>query len=185
MDAKADVWAVLAGLGVPMDALTVTADAPDFYHPGQSGTVRQGPKNVLATFGTLHPRLVGAIDLSGPVAAFEINLDAIQEPKKRKKSAPDLPPLQPVTRDFAFLLDATVAADTVLRAARGAERNLIAGVSLFDRYEGDKVADGKVSLGIEVILQPRDHTLTEAEIDAASAKIVAAVAKATGATLRG
>ena len=184
LDAKADVWAVLAGLGVPMDALTVTADAPSFYHPGQSGTVRQGPKTVLATFGTLHPRLVGAIDLAGSVAAFEINLDAIQEPKKRKKSAPDLPQLQPVTRDFAFLVDATVAADTVLRAARGAERTLIAGVSLFDRYEGDKVADGKVSLGIEVILQPRDHTLTEAEIEAASAKVVAAVAKATGGVLR-
>ena len=185
LDAKADLWAVLAGLGVPMDALTVTADAPSFYHPGQSGTVRQGPKNILATFGTLHPRLAGAIDLAGPVAAFEINLDAIQEPKKRKKATPDLPSLQPVTRDFAFLVDATVTADAILRAARGSERTLIAGVSLFDRYEGDKVADGKVSLGIEVVLQPRDHTLTEAEIDAASAKIVAAVAKATGATLRG
>ena len=185
LDAKADLWAVLAGLGVPMDALTVTADAPGFYHPGQSGTVRQGPKNILATFGTLHPRLAAAIDLTGPVAAFEVNLDAIQEPKKRKKATPDLPSLQPLTRDFAFLVDATVTADAVLRAARGAERTLIAGVSLFDRYEGDKVPDGKISLGIEVVLQPRDHTLTEAEIDAASSKIVAAVAKATGATLRG
>jgi len=147
--------------------------------------VRQGPKTILATFGTLHPRLAAAIDLTGPVAAFEVNLDAIQEPKKRKKATPDLPSLQPLTRDFAFLVDATVTADAVLRAARGAERTLIAGVSLFDRYEGDKVPDGKISLGIEVVLQPRDHTLTEAEIDAASSKIVAAVAKATGATLRG
>ena len=184
MDAKADVWAVLASLGVPLEALSVTADAPAFYHPGRSGVVRQGPKTVLATFGALHPRVLSAIDLPGPAAAFEIFLDAIAEPKRRKKSAPDFPPFQPVRRDFAFLVDAGVAADAVLKAARGAERNLIAGVTLFDVYEGEKVEPGKKSLAIEVVFQPRERTLTDAEIEAACAKVVAAVAKATGGVLR-
>jgi phenylalanyl-tRNA synthetase beta chain len=184
LDAKADVLAVLASLGVSMDALTFTADAPGFYHPGQSGSVRQGPKTVLATFGTLHPRVLAAIDLPGPAVAFEIHLDAIAEPKRRKKSLPDLPSFQPVRRDFSFIVDTAIAADAVLRAARGAERNLIAGVSLFDVYEGDKVEPGRKALGIEVVLQPRDRTLTDLEIETACGKIVAAVAKSTGGVLR-
>ena len=175
---------VLAALGAPMDSLTVTADAPGFYHPGQSGCVRQGPKTILATFGALHPSVLAAIDLPGPATAFEIHLDAIPEPKRRKKSQPDLPAFQPVRRDFAFVVESKTTADAVLRAARGAERTLIAGVSLFDVYEGDKLEPGKKSLGVEVVLQPRDHTLTDAEIEAACAKIVAAVTKATGGILR-
>ncbi len=185
MAAKADVWTVLAALGVPMEALSVTADAPGFYHPGQSGVVRQGPKTVLATFGALHPRVLAAIGLSGPAVAYEIVLDAIQDPKRRKKSAPDLPAFQPVRRDFAFLAGSGVTAEAVLKAARGAERNLIAGVSLFDVYEGDKVEAGKKSVAIEVVFQPRERTLTDQEIEAASQKVVVAVAKATGAVLRG
>ncbi len=185
MGAKADVWTVLAALGVPMEALSVTADAPGFYHPGQSGTVRQGPKTVLATFGALHPRVLAALDLAGPAVAFEIQLDAIQDPKKRKKSAPDLPSFQPVRRDFAFVVDAAVPAEAVLKAARGAERTLIAGVSLFDVYDGDKMEAGRKSLAIEVVFQPRERTLTDQEIEAAGQKVVVAVAKATGATLRG
>ncbi len=185
MDAKADVWTVLAALGVPMEALTVTADAPGHYHPGRSGTVRQGPKTVLAHFGELHPRVLAAIDLAGPAAGFEIVLDAVMDPKRRRRSAPDLPSFQPLRRDFAFLVDAGATAEAVLRAARGAERTLIAGVSLFDLYEGDKLPEGKKSLAIEVVFQPRERTLTDAEIEAACAKVVAAVAKATGAVLRG
>jgi len=185
MGAKADVWALLAGLGVPMEALGVTADAPGFYHPGQSGVVRQGPKTVLATFGALHPRVLAALDLAEPVVAFEVYLDAIQDPKRRKKAAPDLPAFQPVRRDFAFVADAGVAAEAVLKAARGAERTLIAGVSLFDVYEGDKMEAGKKSVAIEVVFQPRDRTLTDQEIEAAGQKVVVAVAKATGAVLRG
>jgi phenylalanyl-tRNA synthetase beta chain len=184
MDAKADVWTVLAALGVPMEALSVTADAPGFYHPGQSGVVRQGPKTVLAQFGALHPRVLAAIGLSGPAVAFEIFLDAVQDPKRRKKSAPDLPAFQPVRRDFAFVADSAVAAEAVLKAARGAERTLIAGVSLFDVYEGEKVEAGKKSVGIEVVFQPRERTLTDQEIEAAGQKVVVAVAKATGAVLR-
>jgi phenylalanyl-tRNA synthetase beta chain len=184
MDAKADVWAVLAALGVPMESLTVTADAPSFYHPGRSGMIRQGPKTVLATFGALHPRVLAALDITGPAVAFEVFLDAIQDPKRRRKGAPDLPAFQPVRRDFAFVVNAGVAAETLLRAARGAERTLIAGVTLFDVYQGDKLEPGRKSLAIEVVFQPRERTLTDAEIEAAGQKVVAAVAKATGATLR-
>lgn len=185
MDAKGDVLAVLQALGVPMAALSVTTDAPGFYHPGRSGMVRQGPKTVLASFGEIHPKLREELGLPGAAVAFEVFLDAIPEPKKRKKSAPDLPAFQPLRRDFAFLVDETVPAENLLRAARGAERGLITEVSLFDRYAGDKLPAGKVSLALEVTLQPREGSLTDAEIEAVSAKIVAAVSKATGATLRG
>jgi phenylalanyl-tRNA synthetase beta chain len=184
MDAKADLWAALTAAGVPLEALTLTEDAPVFFHPGRSATVRQGPKTVLGRFGELHPRALSALDLTGPVAAFELDLDAIAEPKRRRRSAPDLPSFQPIRRDFAFLVDSLVTADAVLRAARGADRTLITGVSLFDLYQGDRLPAGKKSLAIEVVFQPRERTLTDAEIEAASQKVVAAVSRATGATLR-
>ncbi|TCZ57792.1 phenylalanine--tRNA ligase subunit beta [Roseicella aquatilis] len=184
MDAKGDALAVLAALGVPMAAVTVTADAPGFYHPGRSGVLRQGPKTVLATFGEVHPRVRAALDLAGPAAAFEVFLDAIPEPKRRKKGAPDLPAFQPLRRDFAFLVDAGVTAEQVLRAARGADKQLITDVALFDRYAGDKLPEGKVSLAIQATLQPREATLTDVQIEAVADRIVAAVVKATGATLR-
>jgi phenylalanyl-tRNA synthetase beta chain len=184
MDAKADLWAAMTAIGVPLDALIVTSDAPTFFHPGRSGLVRQGPKTVLGYFGELHPRVLRALDLPTPMAAFALNLDAVADPKRRRKASPDLPAFQPVRRDFAFLVDTTVTADAVLRAARGAERSLIAGVSLFDLYEGDKLPKGKKSLATEVVFQPRERTLTDAEIEAAAGKVVAAVAKATGGVLR-
>ena len=184
MDAKADLWAALTALSVPLEALSVTADAPAFYHPGQSGVVRQGPKTVLGRFGTLHPAVLAALNLAGPVVAFELFLDAVAEPKRRRRAAPDLPAFQPVRRDFAFVVGRDVAADTVLRAARGAERTLIAGVALFDVFSGGSLPEGMRSLGIEVTFQPREQTLTEAELEQAAAKVVAAVAKATGAVLR-
>ncbi|HEX4259682.1 MAG TPA: phenylalanine--tRNA ligase subunit beta [Acetobacteraceae bacterium] len=184
MDAKADVMAVLSALGVPLDALSVTADAPGFYHPGQSGVVRQGPRAMLATFGALHPAVLAAIDLPAPAAAFEVYLDAIADPKLRRRAPPELPAFQPVRRDFAFVVPGDVAADAVLRAARGAERTLIAGVRLFDVYAGEALGAGPKSLGVEVTFQPRERTLTDAEIEAACARVVAAVARATGAVLR-
>jgi phenylalanyl-tRNA synthetase beta chain len=184
LDAKGDAMAVLAALGVPAAALSVTADAPGFYHPGRSGLVRQGPKTVLASFGEVHPRVLAALDLPGPAVAFEVFLDAIPEPKRRKKGAPDLPSFQPLRRDFAFLVDEGVAVEALLRAARGAERALITDVALFDRYAGDKLPDGKVSLALQVTIQPREATLTDAQIEAVADKIVAAVSKATGAVLR-
>ncbi len=184
MGAKADLLALLAALGVPMEALAVTADAPGHYHPGRSGTVRQGPRTVLGWFGEMHPAACQALGIEGPAAGFEALLDAVPDPKRRRRGVPDLPAFQAVRRDFAFLVDAATPADAVLRAARGAERTLIAGVSLFDRYAGDKVEAGRVSVAIEVVFQPRERTLTDAEIEAASAKVVAAVGKATGGVLR-
>jgi phenylalanyl-tRNA synthetase beta chain len=184
MDAKADLWALLTAVGVPLDALQVTTDAPGFLHPGRSGMVRQGPKTPLGYFGEIHPRLLAALGLPGPMVAFELNLDAVADPKRRRKSTPDLPAFQPVRRDFAFIVDSAVAADSVLRAAKGAERALITAVSLFDVYEGERMTEGKKSLGVEVTFQPRDKTLTDPEIEAACQKVIAAVAKATGATLR-
>jgi phenylalanyl-tRNA synthetase beta chain len=184
MDAKADLWAVLTAIGVPLEALTITQDAPAFFHPGRSAVVRQGPKTMLGCFGELHPRVIAALGLPEPLVAFELNLDAVAEPKRRRKAAPDLAAFQPLRRDFAFLVDTAVAADSLMRAARGAERNLITGVSLFDVYEGDKLPEGKKSVAIEVTFQPRERTLTDPEIEAASQKVVAAVAKATGAMLR-
>ncbi|WP_419730647.1 phenylalanine--tRNA ligase subunit beta [Lichenicola sp.] len=187
-DAKADVMALLTALGVPVEAVSITADAPAHYHPGRSGVLRQGPKIVLGHFGQLHPGLSQswsqAGSQGGAAVAFELFLDAVADPKRRRKAAPDLPSLQPVRRDFAFLVGISVTAEAVLRAARGAERTLIAGVSLFDLYEGERLPDGMKSLALEVVFQPREHTLTDAELEAASAKVVAAVAKATGASLR-
>ncbi|HEY0183532.1 MAG TPA: phenylalanine--tRNA ligase subunit beta, partial [Rhodopila sp.] len=174
MDAKGDLWALLTSVGVPLEALQVTTDAPSFLHPGRSGMVRQGPKTVMGYFGEIHPRLLAALDLPGPMVAFELNLDAVADPKRRRKPAPDLPAFQPVRRDFAFLVDSMVPADSVLRAAKGAERALITAVSLFDLYEGDKMAEGKKSFGVEVTFQPRERTLTDAEIEAACQKVIAA-----------
>ncbi|MCW8085849.1 phenylalanine--tRNA ligase subunit beta [Sabulicella glaciei] len=184
LDSKGDAMAVLEALNVPTAALQVTADAPGHYHPGRSGVVRQGPKTVLAQFGQLHPRLCAALDLPEGAVAFEVFLDAVPEPKRRRKAAPELSTFQPVRRDFAFLVDASVPAEKLLRAAQNADKALIAEVALFDRYAGDKLPEGKVSLAIQVVLQPRERTLTDAEIEAAGQKVVAAVGKATGAQLR-
>src|SRR5271165_6517557 len=166
------------------ESLQVTADPPPFLHPGRSGLVRQGPKTLMGYFGEIHPRLLAALDLPAPMVAFELNLDAVSDPKRRRKAAPDLPAFQPVRRDFAFLVDTAVPADSVIRAARGADRTLITSVSLFDVYAGDNLPEGKTSVAVEVTFQPRDRTLTDPEIEAACQKVVAAVAKATGATLR-
>jgi phenylalanyl-tRNA synthetase beta chain len=185
LDAKGDVLAVLTALGVSPAALHVTTDAPGFYHPGQAGTVRQGPKLALASFGALHPGVLQKLGLTGPVVAFEIMLDAIPDIKRRRKAAPVLSELQPVRRDFAFLVQADVPADAVLSAVRGAERGLVTDVVLFDIYEGGSLPAGQKSVGVEVTFQPRDRSLTEAELESASENVVAAVAKATGGVLRG
>jgi phenylalanyl-tRNA synthetase beta chain len=184
LDAKGDVWSALTALAVPLEALTVTADAPGFYHPGRSGVVRQGPKLVLARFGALHPEIIRALDLPTNAAAFEIFLDAIPEPKRRRRAAPTLSAFQPIRRDFAFVAASELAAEELLRAARGAVRDLVAGVTLFDVYEGEHMEPGRKSLGVEVVLQPKERSLTDAEIEEACAKVVAAVTKATGAVLR-
>jgi phenylalanyl-tRNA synthetase beta chain len=185
--AKADVLAVLDACGIDGDGAQVSGDAPAWYHPGRSGALRLGPKNVLAFFGELHPRVLQAFDLTGPVGAFEVMLETLPTPKtKASKARPklDLPEFQAVERDFAFLVDAKVAAAEIVKAAIAADRTLIESVNVFDVYEGQGIEGGKKSLAISVRLQPRDRTLTDAEIDAVSSKIVGAVAKATGAKQR-
>jgi phenylalanyl-tRNA synthetase beta chain len=184
--AKGDALGGLDAAGAPTASLQITRDAPGWYHPGRSGTLRLGP-NMLAYFGELHPAVIRDMDVKGPVAAFEIFLDNLPAPKAAKGAARkllELPPLQPVHRDFAFLVNASVEAGTVVRAARGADKGLITDVSLFDVFEGKGVAAGEKSLAIAVTLQPTDGTLTDDQIDAVAGKIVAAVEKATGGTLR-
>jgi phenylalanyl-tRNA synthetase beta chain len=183
-DAKAALFAGLeAAMGGPMTA-PVTAGAPAWFHPGRSGTIALGPKQI-GWFGELHPKILAAFDLKIPVAAFEINLDAIPEPKSRKGRSVFSPsPYQAIERDFAFVVDAKVAAGDIVRAAKGADRVLVESVSVFDVYEGKNVGEGKKSIAIAVRIQPKDKTLTEAEIEALAQKLVAAVTKATGAILR-
>ncbi|MGO3518078.1 MAG: phenylalanine--tRNA ligase subunit beta [Acetobacter cibinongensis] len=182
--AKADALELLTQLGLSPDALSTTADAPAWYHPGRSGVVRQGPKNMLAYFGELHPSLLQAAGIDVPVVGFEVFMDSVPDPKRRKKSAPKLSSFQPVRRDFAFVVARDVPGENLLKAVRGADRNLVAGVTLFDVYEGPHVPDGYRSVGVEVVLQPMDKSLTDAELEAVSERIVAAVTKTTGAALR-
>jgi phenylalanyl-tRNA synthetase beta chain len=184
-DAKADMLAIIeTAMGAPMTA-PVKPGAPAWYHPGRSGTLALGTK-VVARFGDIHPKILAAFDLRGPVCGFEVLLDALPEAKSKGKArSVFLPsPFQAVERDFAFVVDVRVSADDVLRAARGADRNLIESVEIFDVYEGKGVPEGKKSLAVSVRIQPKDKTLTEPEIEAVAQKIVNSVAKATGAALR-
>ncbi|HAH66892.1 MAG TPA: phenylalanine--tRNA ligase subunit beta, partial [Rhizobiales bacterium] len=184
---KEDAVAALAALGLAQASLTSAREAPPWFHPGRSGALKLGPKTVLGVFGELHPDLLASLGVDAPIAGFELYLDAIP-PAKRKgagRLALDASDLQPVRRDFAFLLDRDVAAGDVVRAALGADRALISDVGVFDVFTGQGVPEGRKSLAIEVTLQPREKTLTDAEIEAVAAKIVAAVTKATGGELRG
>ena len=186
-DAKADAMALLAALGVSTGGLQVQPGGPGWYHPGRSATLQFGPRTIVGSFGELHPRILKALDVKGPLVAFEITLDTLPLPKYRPtKMKPKLAisGLQPLRRDFAFVVGREVAAGEVVRAAENAERALITGVTLFDIYEGAGIDPDKKSLALEVTLQPAERTLTDAEIEAVSAKIVAAVAKKTGAVLR-
>lgn len=185
---KGDALAVLEGCGAPVASLQVAAGGPDWFHPGRSGSLRLGPKLVLAEFGELHPGVLRDLDMPGPAFGFTVYLERIPEPRAKggkargPLQASDLPA---VHRDFAFVVDEGVLAGDLVRAAAGADKALISQVSLFDVYAGKGIPAGSKSLAIEVRLQPREATLTEAEIQAVSAKIVAAVGKATGGTLRG
>jgi len=186
-DAKAEAMALLAEAGAPVDKLQVMGEAGPQFHPGQSATLRLGPKNVLARFGALHPATLEAFDIDGPVVAVEIFLDAI--PGKKGKTAfarPHYSPpaLQSVMRDFAFLVPQEVAAGDLLRAVRNADKNNIVDARIFDLFEGKGVPEGKKSIAIEVTLQPAEKTYKDEEIKAISDAVVAAAAK-QGAELRG
>jgi len=187
-DAKADLQAAIGALGMDPEQPQVDAKvAPGWYHPGRSGALRLGPQ-IIGYFGEIHPSILAHYKIEQGTAGFELFVDKVPMPKQAKsgKTRPPLKllPLQPIERDFAFLVDDAIAADAVVKAARAAERALISRVSVFDLYAGKGVEPGKKSLAISVTLQPTDKTLTEAEIEAIASRIVASVAKATGASLR-
>jgi phenylalanyl-tRNA synthetase beta chain len=187
-DVKGDALAVLIAAGAPAAALQVVTGGPAWLHPGRSGTIQIGPQNILGHFGELHPKVLAALDAEGPLEAFEVILERIPEPRAkptRAKPALELSSFQPVERDFAFVVDRAVRAGDLVRAAQAADRKLIANVSVFDVYEGEGIAPDKKSIAIAVTLQPREKTMTDQEIEAVAAKIVAEVAKRTGGTLRG
>jgi phenylalanyl-tRNA synthetase beta chain len=185
-DAKADALGAVAAIGGPAASLQTTADAPAWYHPGRSGCLRLGA-GLIAQFGELHPGVLARLDLEPPVAGFELFLDALPLPKEKAGRA--RPPLkasefQAVERDFAFIVKESVTAEAVLKAARLADRALIADVRLFDAYAGTGLEAGTKSLAITVRLEPQDRTLTDAEIEAAARKVIQAVEKASGGRLR-
>ncbi len=186
-DAKAEALALLAEAGAPVDNLMVMGEAGAQFHPGQSATLRLGPKTVLARFGMLHPATLKAFDVSAPVAVVELFLDRLPARKStggfaRAPYAP--PPLQAVSRDFAFLIDADRPAGDVLRAVRGADKTNIVAARVFDDFRGAGVPEGQRSLAIEVTLQPVDKSYDDAALKAIAERIVAAVAK-LGGSLRG
>ncbi|HEY1454418.1 MAG TPA: phenylalanine--tRNA ligase subunit beta, partial [Roseiarcus sp.] len=186
-DAKRDAMTLLSALGVNANAVQIVPDGRSFLHPGRAATLQFGPKTVVGWFGQLHPSICEALDAEGPIVAFEITLDAIPAPKtKPTKTKPKLirSDFMAVERDLAFVVAETVSAADILKAAESAERSLVAGVGVFDVYRGEGVAEGAKSIAIHVTLQPRERTLTEAEIDAVVSKIVVEVSKKTGATLR-
>jgi phenylalanyl-tRNA synthetase beta chain len=187
-DVKADALAVLTAAGAPAAALQVATGGPAWFHPGRAGTIQIGPQNVLGHFGELHPKVLAALDAEGPLVAFEVILERIPEPRAkptRAKPALELSPFQPVERDFAFVVENSVKAADIVRAAQNADRRKIVNVVVFDVYEGKGIEDGRKSIAIAVTIQPREKTMTDQEIDAVGARIVAEVTKKTGGTLRG
>ena len=185
-EAKADVVALLAGVGFDANRAQVARAAPAWFHPGRSGVLRLGPKTVLAAFGEIHPEVLAALDVAGPAAAFEVYLDALPRDKKKgvARSALKVADLLAVRRDFAFVLDRDVAAQEVVKAVLAADKKLISGVNVFDLFEGASLGAGKKSLALEVTLQPTDKTLTDEEIEAVAARVVAEVKKVTGGEIR-
>ncbi len=185
-DAKADAVGAIEAAGVPLDALQTAAEAPSWYHPGRSGALKIGAVAV-AHFGEVHPRVLKAMDVKGPVAAFEVHLDRLLAPRSKASKARPLlkpSPFQPIERDFAFVVDAAMPAEKLLRAAQGADKALIASAQIFDAYAGPGIPEGKKSIALSVTIQPTEKTLTDQEIEAVAQKIVAAAAKQAGAVLR-
>lgn len=185
-DARADAEAVLAALGAPAK-VQILRNGPGWWHPGRHGQICLGPKKVLGVFGELHPKVLRAMDVKGPAVAFTVWPAEVPLPRVRTATRPALAisDLQAVERDFAFVVDARVEALTLVNAAAGADKALIESVRVFDEFQGGALGEGRKSLAITVRLQPRERTLTEAEIEAVSAAIVEKVTKATGGVLRG
>jgi phenylalanyl-tRNA synthetase beta chain len=185
-DAKADAEAILAAIGAPAK-VQILRDGPAWFHPGRHGRICLGPKKMLGIFGEVHPRILQALDVKGPAVAFTLYPGEIPLPRKTSASrgALDISDLQAVERDFAFVVDTQTEALTLINAAAGADKALIEDVRVFDAFSGGNLGEGKKSLALTVRLQPRDKTLTEADIEAVSAKIIEKVTKATGGVLRG
>jgi phenylalanyl-tRNA synthetase beta chain len=186
-DAKADALAILDACGVAVEKLQAMADAPGWFHPGRSGSLKLDPRSALAHFGELHPETLKALDIKGPVIAVEIYLDAIPQPKSSKRARSKYAPnaLQTVTRDFAFVVKDDVLASKLLIAIKGADKDHITDVSLFDRFSGTGVEPGHVSLAVQITYQPQTSAFTAEQLDALAQKVIAAALKATGAVLRG
>jgi phenylalanyl-tRNA synthetase beta chain len=186
-DVKADILAVLQQVGGPAASAQITQGAPAWYHPGKSGTLQLGPKLILAHFGELHPTILKAMDVEGPLVGFEIFLDNAPLPKTTDKSRPalNLSPFQSVERDFSFIVESNITAENIVRAALMADRDLITDVVVFDVFNGGSLGAEELSIGITVKLEPTKATLTDSEIEAVSEKIIANIEKQTGGSLRG
>lgn len=186
-DAKADAFAVLEACGMDISRVQVEVGAPDWYHPGRSGVIKLGPKLVLGFFGVFHPETLEKLDISGSLCGFEVFIDRIPEPKKKStKNRPplNLSPFQMVRRDFAFVVDKAVASSLIVRAAKGADKNLIHSVQVFDLFEGPILGEDKKSIAIEVAIQPIERTLTDEDLEELALKVIENVTKATGGCLR-
>jgi len=184
---KGDLMALLEEIGAPVGSLQlVQGQNRDWWHPGRSARLQLGPKTIIAEFGAVHPRVLKSLDADGPMLAFEIVLDSVPEPKSKSKTrgSANLSALMPLTRDFAFVVEDSRVAGDLIKAASGADKALIEEVRVFDVYRGQGVPEGHKSVALEVVIQPREATLAEAEIEAVSARIVAAVEK-LGGRLRG
>lgn len=184
---KGDLVELLELIGAPVGSLQlVQGQNREWWHPGRSARLQLGPKNIIVEFGALHPSVLKTLDADAPMLAFEIVLDNVPEPKGKggkARGAANLSNLMPLTRDFAFVVDEDKAVGDLVRAVAGADKALITEVRVFDIYRGKGVLEGQKSIALEVELQPRGATLTDTEIDAVMAKIVAAATKA-GAVLR-
>jgi len=185
-DAKADAEAILNAIGAPAK-VQIQRDRPGWFHPGRHGRICLGPKTTLGVFGELHPRVLQALEVKGPAVAFTVFPATVPLPRQSSASrgALEISDLQAVERDFAFVINANVEAATLVNAALGADKSLITDVRVFDEFTGGSLGEDQKSLAISVRMQPREKTLTEAEIEAVSAKVVEKVKKATGGTLRG
>lgn len=186
-DAKADAMAILSSMGVNIENIQVVAEAPNWYHPGRSGVIRLGPKNILAYFGEIHPNILKKLDVKGPHVGFEIMISNIPLPRSKKGNSRG--PLkssdfQSVERDFAFVVSKETKAENIVKAVRGVNKNLVEAINVFDVYQGSGIDDDKKSIAINIKLQPRDRTMTEEEIDVFCTQVINIVAKKTGGTLR-
>jgi phenylalanyl-tRNA synthetase beta chain len=185
-DAKADAEAALAALGIRAAGIQTSTEAPDYFHPGRSGSLIQG-RTKLASFGELHPRIADMFGLRGTAVGFEIHVDDVPMPKAKgpAKSLLSMSVFQPVSRDFAFIVDAAVSAGDLLRVVKSGAGSLLADMRVFDLYQGDNIEAGKKSLAITITLSPTKATLTDEEIEKISASVIALAAKNCGAVLRG